>query len=89
MDRAYRCQDAHRLPRHLNSPFGITLVGYDLYVDDTDALLRCAYLEAVGEGVTNVQVGQTVLGVPDFQGFRRPGRRRSDPGRLDAYFARP
>ncbi len=28
---------------HLNSPFGVTLVGNDLYVADTDALLRFPY----------------------------------------------
>ena len=28
---------------HLNSPFGIALVGHDLYVADTDALLRFPY----------------------------------------------
>ena len=30
---------------HLNSPFGIALVGQDLYVADTDALLRFPYKE--------------------------------------------
>lgn len=30
---------------HLNSPFGVTLVGNDLYVADTDAILRFPYKE--------------------------------------------
>ena len=30
---------------HLNSPFGVALVGHDLYVADTDAILRFPYVD--------------------------------------------
>ena len=30
---------------HLNSPFGVALVGNDLYVADTDAIVRYPYKE--------------------------------------------
>ena len=30
---------------HLNSPFGVVLVGHDPYVANTDAVIRCPYSE--------------------------------------------
>ncbi len=48
---------------HLKSPFGVTLVGNDLYVADTDALLRFPYKEgdtsitAPGTKVTDLPAG--------------------------------
>ncbi len=32
-------------------------------------------VEAIGDGVSDVRIGQSVLGVPDFQAFRAPARR--------------
>ena len=48
---------------HLNSPFGVALVGHDLYVADTDALLRFPYkdgdtsIEAPATKVTDLPAG--------------------------------
>jgi glucose/arabinose dehydrogenase len=42
---------------HLHSPFGVALVGNDLYVADTDALLRFPYTE----GATKISDPGTVL----------------------------
>ncbi|MGE0213868.1 MAG: sorbosone dehydrogenase family protein [Parvibaculaceae bacterium] len=42
---------------HLNSPFGVVLVGNDLYVADTDAILRFPYQE----GQTRIDAPGTVL----------------------------
>jgi glucose/arabinose dehydrogenase len=42
---------------HLNSPFGVALVGNDLYVADTDAILRFPYIE----GETGITDKGTVL----------------------------
>jgi glucose/arabinose dehydrogenase len=42
---------------HLNSPFGVALVGNDLYVADTDAILRFPYTE----GETGITEKGTVL----------------------------
>jgi len=42
---------------HLNSPFGVALVGNDLYVADTDAILRFPYTE----GETSITAPGTVL----------------------------
>ncbi|HLZ74910.1 sorbosone dehydrogenase family protein [Phenylobacterium sp.] len=48
---------------HLNSPFGVTLVGADLYVAATDALLKFPYvpgethISAPGERVTDLPAG--------------------------------
>ncbi len=42
---------------HLNSPFGVALVGNDLYVADTDALLRFPYRE----GDTSITAPATVV----------------------------
>ena len=48
---------------HLNSPFGVALVGNDLYVADTDALLRFPYkegatsIDAPGTKVTDLPAG--------------------------------
>ena len=41
--RRRRRGDAHGVARGLNSPFGMALVGDDLYVANTDALLRFPY----------------------------------------------
>ena len=46
---------------HLNSPFGITLVGHDLYVADTDAIVRFPYAD--GE-TTIVAAGTKLLDLP-------------------------
>jgi len=49
---------------HLNSPFGVALVGNDLYVAATDALLKFPYvpgqthIDAPGEKVTDLPAGQ-------------------------------
>jgi glucose/arabinose dehydrogenase len=46
---------------HLNSPFGITLVGNDLYVADTDAIIRYPFTP----GQTKISVpGQKVIDLP-------------------------
>jgi glucose/arabinose dehydrogenase len=42
---------------HLNSPFGVALVGNDLYVADTDAILRFPYVD----GETNITAPGTKL----------------------------
>lgn len=42
---------------HLNSPFGVALVGNDLYVADTDAIIRYPYKE----GDTKITAAGTVL----------------------------
>jgi glucose/arabinose dehydrogenase len=48
---------------HLNSPFGVALVGNDLYVADTDAILRFAYapgqthISAAGTRLTDLPAG--------------------------------
>jgi len=48
---------------HLNSPFGMALVGDDLYVADTDAVLRFAYkpgetsIAGAGEKLTDLPAG--------------------------------
>ncbi len=48
---------------HLNSPFGMALVGNDLYVADTDAVLRFTYtpgktsIEGPGEKLTDLPAG--------------------------------
>ncbi|WP_044558658.1 sorbosone dehydrogenase family protein [Azospirillum sp. B4] len=42
---------------HLNSPFGVALVGNDLYVADTDAILRYPY----AEGDTQISAPATTL----------------------------
>ena len=48
---------------HLNSPFGVALVGHDLYVADTDALVRFPYTDgetsitAPGTKVTDLPAG--------------------------------
>ncbi|UWU90161.1 DUF2231 domain-containing protein [Bradyrhizobium sp. CB1015] len=42
---------------HLNSPFGVALVGNDLYVANTDAIVRYPYTE----GDTKITVSGTVL----------------------------
>jgi glucose/arabinose dehydrogenase len=62
----------------LNSPFGMTLVGNDLYVANTDAVLRFRYtpgatrIDAPGEKVTDLPAGtrnhhwtKTVVASPD------------------------
>ena len=40
---------------HLNSPFGVALVGHDLYVADTDALLKFPYTD----GATSITAAST------------------------------
>ena len=46
---------------NLNSPFGVALVGKDLYVANTDALIRFPYVE----GATRItQPGETVVDLP-------------------------
>ena len=45
---------------NLNSPFGVALVGKDLYVANTDALIRFPYVE----GHTDSQPGETVVDLP-------------------------
>jgi glucose/arabinose dehydrogenase len=47
---------------HLNSPFGVALVGNDLYVADTDAILRFPYTE-----------GQTAITAPGVKLTDLPG----------------
>src|SRR3984893_13039594 len=47
---------------HLNSPFGVTLVGHDLYVADTDAIVRYPY-----------QDGQTSITAPGTRLTDLPG----------------
>ncbi len=47
---------------HLNSPFGVALVGHDLYVADTDAILRFPYTD-----------GQTVITEPGTKLTDLPG----------------
>jgi glucose/arabinose dehydrogenase len=42
---------------HLTSPFGVALVGHDLYVADTDALLRFPYID----GQTQITAAPTKL----------------------------
>ena len=42
---------------HLNSPFGVALVGHDFYVADTDAILRFPYVD----GETQITAPGTVL----------------------------
>src|SRR5262249_32027292 len=47
--------------RNLNSPFGMTLVGNDLYVANTDAIVRFAYVE----GATQIsEAGNRVTDLP-------------------------
>jgi len=49
---------------HLNSPFGVVLVGNDLYVAATDAILKFPYtagetrIDAPGEKITDLPAGQ-------------------------------
>ena len=49
---------------NLNSPFGMALVGHDLYVADTDAVLRFPYVDGVtqimvpGEKITDLPAGE-------------------------------
>src|SRR6201999_3509710 len=47
---------------HLNSPFGVVLVGNDLYVADTDAILRFPY-----------QTGETTITAPGVKLTELPG----------------
>jgi glucose/arabinose dehydrogenase len=48
---------------HLNSPFGVVLVGNDLYVADTDAILKFSYvpgetrIATAGEKLTDLPAG--------------------------------
>jgi glucose/arabinose dehydrogenase len=48
---------------HLNSPFGVVLVGHDLYVADTDAILRFSYtpgetrISSAGVKLTDLPAG--------------------------------
>ncbi|HEX3574179.1 MAG TPA: sorbosone dehydrogenase family protein [Rhodopila sp.] len=42
---------------HLNSPFGVALVGHDFYVADTDAIIRYPYVD----GETKITAPGTVL----------------------------
>lgn len=44
-------------PDHLNSPFGVALVGNDLYVANTDAIVRYPYRE----GQTSITAPGTKL----------------------------
>ena len=55
---------------HLNSPFGVALVGHDFYVADTDAILRFPYVD----GETQITAPGTVLA---------PSAGRSDRPPLD------
>ena len=60
---------------HLTSPFGVALIGHDLYVADTDALLRFPYkdgdthIDASGTKVTDLPAGRSTT----------TGRRASPP----------
>jgi len=45
---------------HLNSPYGVVLVGNDLYVADTDAILRFPYVEGETQ-ITSPRVKLTDL----------------------------
>jgi glucose/arabinose dehydrogenase len=45
---------------HLNSPYGVVLVGNDLYVADTDAILRFSYVEGETQ-ITSPRVKLTDL----------------------------
>lgn len=47
--------------QNLNSPFGITLVGNDLYIADTDRLLRFQYLPGANEITTP---GEKIVDLP-------------------------
>ncbi len=47
---------------HLNSPFGVALVGHDLYIADTDAIIRYPYVE-----------GQTTMTAPGVKLVDLPG----------------
>jgi len=53
---------------HLNSPFGVALVGNDLYVANTDAIIRYPYQE-----------GQTSITAPGTKLTDLPGRERRRP----------
>src|SRR5262249_24489234 len=63
---------------HLHSPFGLTLVGSDLYVADTEAILRFQYrtgettITAPGERLTDLPAGtinhhwtKNIIATPD------------------------
>jgi glucose/arabinose dehydrogenase len=67
---------------HLNSPFGVALVGNDLYVANTDAIVRYPYTT----GDTKITAPGTVLtplpgGPIDHHWTKEPGRK---PGRVAA-----
>ena len=62
-----RRRDAHVFLKDLNSPFGMALVGNDLYVANTDAIVRFPYTE-----------GATEITEPRREG-RRPARRTDQP----------
>jgi glucose/arabinose dehydrogenase len=53
--------------RGLNSPFGMALVGHDLYVADTDAILRFPYVDGATEIATpGVKIADLPAGAPNY-----------------------
>ena len=53
--------------RGLNSPFGMALVGHDLYVADTDAILRFPYVDGATEIATRgVKIADLPAGSPNY-----------------------